>query len=146
MMREENYNKQCTMNKQYTMDNKQITNTLKFSSNKIYNLEDRTLQFSKEIIRLCYKLPKNIINIKLIDQLVRSAGSVGANYREACETISKKDCAHRMRIARKEAKETTYWLNLLREPNSGYKQTIDMLIKESEELRNILSSIITKIG
>jgi len=109
-----------------------------------YDLEERTLEFAKGIIRLCQKLPKNTINFKLIEQLIDSAGSVGANYREANEKLSKKDFAHRMKITRKECKETTYWLELLKEANQDSGKEIDDFIKESKELRNIFTSIIEK--
>ena len=114
------------------------------SPNKKFDLEDRTLEFSKKVIRLSAKLLKNTINFKLVDQLVRSATSIGANYREANDALSKKDFIHRLRISRKEAKETVYWLILLLEANPEYKKEIDSLIKEAKELRNILSSIINK--
>ena len=83
----------------------------------IYNLEDRTLQFSKDIIALCKELFRNGINLPLISQIVRSATSVGANYREANDGLGKKDFVLRLRIARKEAKESSYWLELLAESN-----------------------------
>jgi four helix bundle protein len=76
---------------------------------------------------------------------MRSAGSVGANYREANESLSKKDSAMRMKIARKECKETGYWLELLKEANPGICNKIDLLIKEAVELRNIFSAIISKM-
>jgi four helix bundle protein len=109
---------------------------------KVYDLEQRTLTFPKDVISLCRKLPKNSINLPLISQIVRSATSIGANYREANDGLGKKDFLLRLRIARKEAKESSYWLELLAESN----QQIDfsVLIKECLELRNILSSIITK--
>jgi four helix bundle protein len=109
---------------------------------KIYNLEDRTLQFSKDSILLCKKLPKNIINSPLIAQVVRSSTSIGANYREANDGLGKKDFILRLRIARKEAKETSYWFELLAEANPLVNFSV--LIKECLELRNILSSIIAK--
>ncbi|MDD2654964.1 MAG: four helix bundle protein [Candidatus Omnitrophica bacterium] len=80
---------------------------------KQYNLEDRTLEFSKSIIQFCKKLTKNAINFELIGQLVRSVGSVGANYIEANESLSKKDFYNRIKICRKEIKEARYWLKLL---------------------------------
>jgi four helix bundle protein len=76
------------------------------STNRYRDLEDRTTEFAKRIIRLCKELPKDRINNRLVDQIIRSAGSVGANYREANEALGKKDFAHRLRISRKEAKET----------------------------------------
>ena len=62
----------------------------KNQNTKQYDLEERTLEFGKRIIRLCKELPKNTINFKLIDQVVRSGTPMGANYREANETETKK--------------------------------------------------------
>jgi four helix bundle protein len=107
-------------------------------------LEDRTLEFSKRVIRLCKELQKDVINIELIKQIIRSATSIGANYREANECLGKKDFLHRLRISRKEAKETTYWLELIIEANPEKKKEAELLLQETIELRNILSSIITK--
>lgn len=119
------------------------TNNNNQISNK-YNLEDRTLEFSKNIIRLSKILTKDLVSTKIIDQLIRSGTSVGANYREANDSLGKKDFAHRLRIARKEAKETSYWLELLLEASPSFKSQINILSKECQELRNILSSIISK--
>lgn len=110
----------------------------------IYNLEDRTLIFSKNIIAICKRIPKNSINLPLINQIMRSATSIGANYREANDGLGKKDFILRLRIARKEAKETSYWLELLLDANLEFESDLKILIKECIELRNILSSIITK--
>ena len=111
-----------------------------------FDLEDRTLTFSKNVIRFCKQLKQDTINRELISQLIRSSGSVGANYREANDALSKKDFGHRIRIARKEAKETQYWLQLLAEaassePNGDLKG----LLQEASELKNILSSIAQKV-
>jgi four helix bundle protein len=108
------------------------------------DLEERTAEFAKRIIRLCQALPKNQINNPLISQIIRSAGSVGANYREANEGLGKKDFLYRLRIARKEAKETSYWLDLIEESNKSFRERMKPLFQEVIELRNILSSIITK--
>ena len=113
-------------------------------TNGKFDLEDRTLDFSKNVIRYCKSLPNNTINFKLIDQLVRSACSIGANYREANDSLGKKDFVHRLRISRKEAKETIYWLELIVEANPDKKATVVPLLTEAIELRNILSAIITK--
>jgi len=110
---------------------------------KKFDLEDRTLIFAKQIINFCKNLPKNTINFKLIDQLIRSAGSIGANYREANDSLGKKDFIHRLRIARKESKETIFWLELVKEANKNI--SIDNLIDECCQLRNILSAIIKKV-
>lgn len=109
-----------------------------------YDLEQRTLDFAKDIIRFCKQLPNNIVNMKLIDQLIRSAGSIGANYCEANEALSKKDFLMRMRISRKEAKETIFWLELVLEANPNCKNEAQVLITEALELKKILSAIITK--
>ena len=113
-------------------------------NNKYRDLEERTLEFARRIIRLCKTLPKNTINFELIKQIIRSAGSIGANYREANESLGKKDFIHRLRISRKEAKETTYWLELIIEANPSLKEEIINLLKEVQEIRNILSAIIDK--
>lgn len=111
---------------------------------KYRDLEERTLEFSKKVIHLCKLLPKNTINFELIKQIVRSACSIGANYREANEALGNKDFIHRLRISRKEAKETTYWLEIILEANPEFKQQIQVLIKETQELRSIISAIIGK--
>jgi len=113
-------------------------------SNK-HDLEERTLEFARRIIRTCKILPDDRINRRLIDQLIRSAGSIGANYREANDALGKKDFLHRLRIARKETKETIFWLELITEANQNRKYEITDLIEESTEIRNIISAIINKV-
>ncbi len=112
---------------------------------KKFDLEDRTLEFAKRVVRMCKELPRNSVNDKLIDQVIRSAGSVGANYREANDALGTKDFLMRMKIARKEAKETHFWLELIIEANPTLKKRIESLFQESLELKKILSSIITKL-
>ncbi len=112
--------------------------------NKPHDLEERTLEYAKGIIKLCKKVQKDVINIKLIGQLINAAGSVGANYREANEALSKKDFLHRMKISRKECKESTYWLELLKEANQTFTDELNNFMKESQELRNIFTAIINK--
>ncbi|MGB9707505.1 MAG: four helix bundle protein [Microgenomates group bacterium] len=114
-------------------------------TNKIFDLEERTLIFAKKVIYVCKKLSQNIVNFKLVDQVIRSAGSIGANYREANESLGKKDFIHRLRIARKEAKETSFWLELILEANKENADEINQLITECNQLRNILSAIINKV-
>lgn len=111
---------------------------------KIYNLEERTLLFAKTVVKLCRNLPKDTINNRLIDQVIRSSGSVGANYREANDALGKKDFILRLKIARKESKETIFWLELFIEANPSQRDQIQVLIDECIEIRNILSAIITK--
>ena len=115
-------------------------------SSKKYDLEERTLKFSKQVIDLVNKIPKNTVNITLLDQLVRCSSSVGANYREANDSLGKKDFYMRIRISRKEAKETQYWLELLLHNNQQFRIDIDPLIDESIQLVKIFSSIISKFS
>ena len=107
-----------------------------------YDLEERTTEFAKRVVRLCRSLSKDSINNRLNGQAVGSAGSVGANYREANDALGKKDFLHRMRISRKEAKETIHWLELIEEANPEYKERMQELKQEAKELKNILSTII----
>jgi len=76
--------------------------------------------------------------------LIRSSGSVGANYIEANEAVSKRDFLYRLRVARKEAKESSYWLHILIDSNPDFEEPLMKLLRESKELRNILTAIIQK--
>lgn len=109
-----------------------------------FDLEKRTTEFAKRVIRLCKDLPKSPMNDRLTGQIVGSAGSVGANYREANDALGKKDFAHRMKISRKEAKETMHWLELIEEANPEFGKRMSDIKKEAEEIKNILSAIINK--
>ena len=118
----------------------------KIQNNKpVFDLEERTFQFA-EAVRLFVKtLPKTISNIEDAKQTVKASGSVSSNYREANESLSKKDFLMRMKISRKEAKESAYWLRLIHETNN-LNNTSDAqnLIQEANELKKIFSSIIEK--
>ncbi len=114
-------------------------------SNKVYDLEERTFIFAKDVRFFIKTLTKTIANIEDGKQVIRSSGSVGANYREANEALSKKDFVMRIKISRKEAKESVYWLKLINETNNleNSKEAL-MLIQEATELKKILSSILEK--
>jgi len=109
-----------------------------------FDLEKRTTEFAKRVIRLCKSLPRNPINYRLTGQVVGSAGSVGANYREANDALGKKDFILRLKISRKETKEALHWLELIQEANPEFKDRMQDLLKESIELKKIFSSIIDK--
>ncbi|MBU1146990.1 MAG: four helix bundle protein [Candidatus Omnitrophica bacterium] len=109
-----------------------------------FDLEERTTKFAKEMIRLCKDLHRDPINDRLINQVVGASGSIGANYREANDSLGKKDFLQRMKIARREAKESHHWLELLSEANEKRSSEILPLFKEAEELKKIFSSIIDK--
>jgi len=111
---------------------------------KKYDLEDRTLKFAREIIVLINHAPKNLSNCEISKQLIRSAGSIGANYIEENGALSKKDFVMRVRISRKETRESQFWLNLLTISDQQYLTLRQGLIQETDELSRIFSSIIGK--
>ncbi len=108
----------------------------------IYDLEVRTKKFAKNIVSLMMRLPKNSVNNRMIEQLIGSGGSVGANYCEANEAESKKDFIHKVGICKKEIKETRYWLDLLSHANLNYENEFKALSIEAQELLMIFSKII----
>lgn len=114
-------------------------------NSKLFDLEDRTLEFSKMVRSFVIKLPKTTGNFEDGKQLIRSSGSVGANYIEANESVSKKDFLFRIKLCRKEAKESRYWLNLI-DTNStkDLEGARASLITESTELMKIFGSILHK--
>lgn len=107
-------------------------------------MEERTAKFAREVRAFVRKLPKNVISAEDGKQLVRSSGSVGANYIEANESLSKKDFIVRAKICRKEAKESRYWLHMFDDLPPGLVGERDKLVQESTELLRIFSSIILK--
>ena len=112
---------------------------------KRYDLEERTLQFAKDVRAFVKMLPRTIANLQDIRQIVSASGSVGANYIEANESLSKKDFVVRIKISRKEAKESRYWLRLLDTgENDSADKTRDTLIQEATELMNIFGAILRK--
>jgi four helix bundle protein len=113
-------------------------------SEKIYDLEQRTFLFARDCRLLLKTIPKTIQTIEDGKQLVRSSGSIGANYIEANEALSTKDFYYRIKISRKEAKESVYWLSLLKECNREFDSELVNLIQEAIELKKILSSILEK--
>jgi len=108
------------------------------------DLEERTARFARNVRAFIRKIPKNIISIEDSKQVVRSSGSVGANYIEANESLSKKDFVMRAKICRKEAKETRYWLHMFEELPHELVAERDTLVQESTELLKIFSTIISK--
>lgn len=107
-----------------------------------FDLEERTAKFAEEVIDLCKELEIIPLNRRIIDQLIGSSGSIGANYCEACESESKKDFRHKMGIAKKEIKETKHWLRLLVKVHNDKKDKCRVLWKEAHELLLIFSKSI----
>ncbi len=115
------------------------------NTKKVYDLEERTFIFAKNVRLFVKTLPKTTANIEDGKQVIRASGSVGANYREANEALSKKDFMMRIKISRKEAKESSYWLRLINETNNlENADDAVYLIQEADELKKIFSSILEK--
>ena len=126
-----------------------MQNTKSESGNKFrtkqYDLEGRSFIFAKDVRAFIKRIPKTLANIEDTKQVVRASGSTGANYIEANESLSKKDFIMRIKICRKEAKESRYWLKLI---DSGNDSTVQKhrndLIQEATELTSIFGAIVRK--
>ena len=112
-------------------------------NSKRFDLEDRTFAFAKRARALVKRLEKTIGNVEDSRQLVRASGSIGANYIEANESLSKKDFVCRIKICRKEAKESRYWLRLVEPPPTAMNER-DCLVQEAQELMNTFGAIVRK--
>ncbi len=114
---------------------------------QIYDLEERTFQFAKNVRLFLKKLKQTPLNREDHIQLQKASGSIGGNYIEANESLGKKDFAMRIKISRKESKESAYWLRLILETetlNSELYGEGKMLFEEAIELKKIFSSILNK--
>jgi four helix bundle protein len=108
---------------------------------KEYDLLERVTLFSEKIIDLCKKVPRDIITDPIINQLIRSGTSIGANYNEANGASSKSDFKNRIYICKKEAMETKYWLRLLSKSSNNVLNDCRILWKECHEFTLIFSKI-----
>lgn len=106
-----------------------------------YDLEERTAKFAEKTIELCKKIPKSTITMPIIDQLIRSGTSIGANYMEANGASSRKDFKNKIFICKKEARETKYWLRILANTCDEFKNECRNLWQEAQELTLIFSKI-----
>jgi four helix bundle protein len=114
-------------------------------NSKHYDLEERTYEFARAVRGLVKQLPRTLANIEDARQLVNASGSVGANYIEANEALSKKDFVMRIKISRKEAKESRYWLRLIFSAGKGELETTRAsLMQEASELTSIFGAILRK--
>lgn len=111
-----------------------------------YDLEERTAKFGEKIIDFVNSLTKNEVNKIFINQIIRSATSIGANYMEANQASSKKDFRNKVGICRKEANETKYWIRMISKANSDKINECENLWKESHELLLIFSKIFSSSG
>lgn len=112
-------------------------------SKKVYDLGERTKRFARRVREYVQSLPKSLANMEDGRQVIRSSGSVGANYIEADESLSKKDFMLRMKICRKEAKESKYWLELIDVKQDMFKEK-EALIQEAGELTKIFGAIVQR--
>ncbi|MBK7763031.1 MAG: four helix bundle protein [Bacteroidetes bacterium] len=115
------------------------------TNRKEYDLELRTLKFAKEVRDFCMALKKDVINSVYIKQLIRSSSSIGANYLEANDNLGEKDLMMRVRISRKEAKETKYWIELIITETEDIEIKRKQLFTEANELMLILGAILKKL-
>lgn len=113
---------------------------------KTYNLEERTFEFAQQVRRFVKSIPKSIANFEDGKQVIRSSGSVGANYIEANDSLGEKDKLMKLRICRKESKESKFWLRLIDTDSKQELETEKMnLITEANELMLIFGSILQKL-
>jgi len=110
-----------------------------------YDLEERTSRFGENIIIICKKIAINHINKRIIDQLIRSSTSVGANYREANGASSKKDFRNKIYICKKEAQETKHWLRILKKCEPTFNDDINDLWNVAEEFTLIFGKIVSTL-
>ena len=120
-----------------------MSNEIQIINNKkVYDLEERTARFGENVIEFVKSLQMNEINRPLVNQIVRSATSIGANYMEADGAESKKDFRHKIAICKKESKETKHWLRMIAKANPNKSDECRTLWSESQELTLIFSSIL----
>ena len=112
--------------------------------NKI-ELQKRTKKFNIDIIKLCETLPKNAAGFELAKQIIRSSGSVGANYRATQRAKSKADFIYKFEVVIEEADETMYWLEVMSETGLVDKTAASALVKEANELVSIFVATVKTI-
>lgn len=103
-------------------------------------LQNRTKQFHIDVIKLCEDLPRNAAGFETAKQIIRSAGSVGANYRATVRAKTKADFIYKIEIVLEEADESMYWLEVIRDSNLKTGDDIERLIKEANELTAIFAA------
>jgi four helix bundle protein len=111
-----------------------------------YDLEERTARFGENTIIFCHELEKNEITKPLINQLIKCATSIGANYCEADDAESSKDFKHKIGICKKEARETTHFLRMMITASPNTRETSNNLLKEATELNLIFNAIYKKVS
>jgi len=108
---------------------------------RVFDLEERTALFGESVIEFAKKVPQTPINKPLITQLVAAGTSVGANYCEADDGVTKKDFKNKIGTCRKESKESKFWLRMIAKAEPGLKDEARVLWREAKELNLIFGSI-----
>lgn len=112
-----------------------------YRSKNSYDLEERTARFGEAIIKFSRTFIFDPVTKPLIEQLIRSATSIGANYCEADDAESRKDFIHKIGIAKKEARETKHWLRMIATSVPGKNEETRLLWQEAKELHLIFNAI-----
>ena len=103
-------------------------------------LQQRTKQFHIDVIKLCELLPRNAAGFEIAKQIIRSAGSVGANYRSSMRAKSTKDFIYKIELVLEEADESHSWLEIIRDADLINGEYIERLTKEANELTAIFAA------
>lgn len=132
------------LNFKFQMNDKHFNQVKRADKN--YDLEDRTAKFGEEVIVFAKFIKKDVINIPLISQIVKSATSIGANYCEADGASSRRDFRNKIFICKKEAKETKHWLRMIAKTEPALIDKARILWQEAQELTLIFSTIINSLN
>ena len=114
------------------------------SGERKFDLEERSARFGEAIIRFCKKIPRSPINDSLVSQVVRSGTSIGANYCEADDAVSKKEFRHKIGTCKKESRETKHWLRMIAAAEEKHQDEARTLWVEAKELHLIFAAIYRK--
>lgn len=114
--------------------------------NNKYNLEERTASFAEDLIKQIKGIKVNYLNKSILSQIIKSGTSVGANYCEANNASSKKDFRNKIYLCKKEVNETKYWLRMLSNTDSDFKQRARKLWQEAQELNMIFQAIVNTLN
>ena len=111
-----------------------------------YDLRERTARFGESIISFAKRIPRNVVTAPLIRQLVRASTSVGANYCEADDAVSRKDFRNKIGLCRKESSETKYWLRMIVTAEPGLRDEAKRLWRGANELHRIFAKSFQAAG
>ena len=113
---------------------------------RVFDLDERTAKFGEEVIRLCKGVRLTVITEPLVRQFVKSGTSVGANYSEANDAVSRKEFRQKIGYCKKEARESKHWCRMLAVADADLTEQARVLWKEAHELTLIFASIFRKLS